>query len=74
MVEMMKDAFSGPGVVLLQIMGVAVGSWLVGQICRALNRADLAQYAHVASVFIVFAIVITTIINALTKMAQVMGY
>ncbi|MEW8957831.1 MAG: hypothetical protein AB2448_01775 [Moorella sp. (in: firmicutes)] len=76
MQEIARQTFAGggPGLVIVQLMLVAVVGWLAGYIAQAAGKGQIAGMIHVATIFTCISLVANTVIKAITTVAKIMGF
>lgn len=63
----------GPGVVIAQLMLIAVVGWLCGYIAQAAGKGQIAGMIHVASTFSCIAIIAGVALNAINAVGKFLG-
>lgn len=63
----------GPGMMIIQLMLIAVVGWLAGYIAQAAGKGQIAGMIHVATVFSCIAIVAGVALNAINAVASFLG-
>lgn len=64
---LLKTAFSGDGAVILQLLGIGVGSWIASSILTAIGKSQLGKFVQVISVFLAIGLAIGAIGKVLSK-------
>ncbi|GEM_PF-3728403 len=67
MSELLQVAFSGDGAVILQLIGIGVGSWIGCSILTALGRGSQAKFVMTAATFVSIGLAITAITKIIIK-------
>lgn len=67
MSNLMSIAFSGPGAVMLQLLGIGVGSWVCSAILTAIGKGQLAKFVQVISVFLAIGLAIGAVGSVINK-------
>lgn len=67
MSKMIELAFSGPGVVIPQMIGIGVGSWIARALLMAIGKGQIAKMIDVSAVLICVLLVMGCISNVLGK-------
>jgi len=65
---------SGAGYLIVQLMFIAVASYLGGWIAKATGKGQIAQMINVASILIGILLVAETAVSTLTRVMKVFGY
>lgn len=60
-------AFSGPGAVIPQMLGIGVASWIVKSVLTTIGKGQIAGMVDVASVLLCVTLVINCVANVLGK-------
>ncbi len=58
---LLKTAFSGDGAVILQLLGIGIGSWISSSILAAIGKSQLGKFIQVISVFLAIGLAIGAI-------------
>lgn len=67
MSKLLAIAFSGPGAVMLQLLGIGVGSWICSAVLSAIGKGQLAKFVQVISVFLAIGLAISSVGAVISK-------
>lgn len=62
-----------PGLVIIQLMLIAVVGWLAGYIASAVGKGQIAGMIHIATVFTCITLVAGVAINCISKFGDIIG-
>jgi len=58
--ELLKIAFSGDGAVILQIVGIGIGSWVGASLLSAVGKGNFAKILQVAATLVCIGLALAT--------------
>lgn len=64
---LLKTAFSGEGAVIVQLLGLGIGSWLASSILTAIGKGQIGRFIQVISVFLAISLAIGSIGKVINK-------
>lgn len=67
MSEMLRLAFSGPGAVIPQMIGLGLASWIANAVLSAIGKAKYGSLIDVATVLICVSLVLNCIWQVIGK-------
>ena len=67
MSKLLAIAFSGPGAVMLQLLGLGVGSWVICSILSAIGKGQMAKFVQVVSVFLAIGLAFGAVGSVISK-------
>lgn len=64
---LLRTAFSGDGAVILQLLGIGVGSWIASAILTAIGKGQMGRFVQIISVFLAIGLAIGAIGKVLNR-------
>ncbi|NPV45238.1 MAG: hypothetical protein HPY70_14890 [Firmicutes bacterium] len=58
---LLRTAFSGDGAIIIQLLGIGVGSWIASSILTAIGKGQLGKFVQIISVFLAIGLAIGAI-------------
>jgi hypothetical protein len=73
MSEIAGRLFNGPGMVIVQLLALALGTWVAEYVAQAIGKPQLAQLMKLTAVFVAMVLMINSLWKAIDAVAVVMG-
>lgn len=65
--NVLRAAFSGDGAVIIQLVGIGVGSWIATSVLSAIGKGQLGRFVQIISVFLAIGLALNAVGKVLNR-------
>lgn len=73
MSDIARVVFTGSGAIVVQLLVIALGTWVSEAICSAIGKGQLSNLIRLGGILTALTLVINSLWQALSAAAKVMG-